>query len=344
MVPDSGTCRILKSSSFDPWFNLAQEQRLFQTMADGERILLFWRNDPVVVIGRYQNPWRECRQALMARDGVALARRQSGGGAVYHDRGNLCITFMGGRVHFDRKANISLIAEALQDLGYPVTANDRNDLLLEGKKISGSAYRETSTKAFHHATLLMDADLVRLSAYLAPKATFTAVKGIASVRSTVTNLKTAQPDMDLAEVEPAIARVFANRCGLADDQAIVSVLPAPPANTDGELAKQETLYKSWEWRFGGSPDFTARIEAEGDAPSSLDIEVKNGLITNCSLKFQVEGMDRSEHTVADLCIGLRFDGASVANMLEQVARSGTQRKDPHRVAVFRELAEKALEL
>ncbi len=343
MAADTGTCRILRSSSFDPWFNLAQEQRLFQTMAGDERILLFWRNDPVVVIGRYQNPWRECRQALMALDGVSLARRQSGGGAVYHDRGNLCITFMGGRAHFDRKANISLVAEALRVLGYPVTANERNDLLLEGRKISGSAYRETSTKAFHHATLLLDADLSRLSAYLAPKATFTAVKGIASVRSTVTNLKSARPEIDLAQVEPAIARAFAKACGLAGDQAVVNMLPSPSTHTDVELAEQEALYKSWEWRFGGSPDFTARIEAEGESPASLEIEVIKGLVSDCILMIKVDGED-FKHTEIESCNGIRFDGVTIANLLERAARSAAQRQDPRRVAVFRKLAEEALAL
>jgi len=344
VVPETGICRILKSASFDPWFNLAQEHRLFQTMAPDERILLFWRNDPVVVIGRYQNPWRECRLSLMEQEGVVLARRQSGGGAVYHDRGNLCITFMGGRAHFDRKANISLVTEALRTLGYPATSNERNDLLLEGKKISGSAYRETSTKAFHHATLLMDADLTRLSAFLAPKATFTAIKGIASVRSMVTNLSAARPDIDLAGVEPAIARAFAKSCGLAHDLAIVQSLPAPSYNTDGELAEQEALYKSWEWRFGGAPDFTARIEAEGENPGSLEIGVIKGLITDCILKVRIDGTDYAGQVEPDSCIGLRFDGSTVADLLAQASRKAIEQQDPCRAAIFRDLAKNALEL
>lgn len=186
------TLRLLISDSYDPWFNLAVEECIFRQMPATQRVLFLWRNADTVVIGRAQNPWKECNTRRMEEDNVRLARRSSGGGAVFHDLGNTCFTFMAGKPEYDKTISTSIVLNALNALGVSAEASGRNDLVVktaEGdRKVSGSAYRETKDRGFHHGTLLLNSDLSRLANYLNPDKKKLAAKGITSVRSRVTNL------------------------------------------------------------------------------------------------------------------------------------------------------------
>lgn len=158
----SGKLRLLLSESYDPWFNLAVEECIFKQMPADQRVLFLWRNDNTVVIGRAQNPWKECNTRKMEEDGVKLARRSSGGGAVFHDLGNTCFTFMAGKPEYNKTISTQIILDGLSKAGIQATASGRNDLvvpLADGeRKISGSAYKETKDRGFHHGTLLINAD------------------------------------------------------------------------------------------------------------------------------------------------------------------------------------------
>ena len=184
--------RIFISNSHNPWFNLAVEDCIFRSMPTDQRVLFLWRNADTVVIGRAQNPWKECNTRRMEQDGVLLARRQSGGGAVFHDLGNTNFTFMAGKSEYNKEVSTEIVLNALKDIGIDGYANGRNDLVVgEGedmRKFSGSAYRETPDRGFHHGTLLLNADLSRLANYLNPDPKKLQAKGINSVRSRVTNL------------------------------------------------------------------------------------------------------------------------------------------------------------
>ncbi|MDU3719310.1 MAG: lipoate--protein ligase LplA, partial [Klebsiella michiganensis] len=163
------TLRLLLSDSYDPWFNLAVEESIFRQMPATQRVLFLWRNADTVVIGRAQNPWKECNTRRMEEDNVRLARRSSGGGAVFHDLGNTCFTFMAGKPEYDKTVSTNIVLTALNALGVAAEASGRNDLVVktaEGdRKVSGSAYRETMDRGFHHGTLLLNADLSRLANY-----------------------------------------------------------------------------------------------------------------------------------------------------------------------------------
>lgn len=258
-----GQARVVASASRDVFFNLALEDRLFRGLSPGERLLFLWRNDPAVVVGRYQNPWIECRLSEMEREGVALARRQSGGGAVYHDGGNLCMTFMGPKAGYDRRANIDMVVGILRAAGVDAEANERNDVLAAGRKVSGSAYRECADRAFHHATLLFHADLDRLTRFLRPGTRFDAAKGTASVRSPVANLRDlGGPTAE--EFSGLLAGAFA---------------PGSPVRelgeeaADAELAVLRERWSGWDWIYGSCPEFTVSLE---DGADSLKIPVKGG--------------------------------------------------------------------
>src|SRR5699024_7638074 len=144
--------------------------------------------------------WKECNTAKMARDNIKLARRSSGGGAVFQDLGNSCFTFMAGRPEYNKTVSTQIMLNALQLMGIQAAASGRNDLVIttaDGvRKISGSAYRETADRGFHHGTLLIDADMTRLADYLNPDAKKLQAKGITSVRSRVANLNDYFPALD----------------------------------------------------------------------------------------------------------------------------------------------------
>ncbi|MBP8160304.1 MAG: lipoate--protein ligase LplA, partial [Aeromonas sp.] len=139
--------RLLVSDSHDPLFNLAVEECIFRQMDPNQRVLFLWRNANTVVIGRAQNPWKECNTRRMEEDGVTLVRRSSGGGAVFHDLGNSCFTFMAGKPGYDKSISTAIVLDALKLLGVSAFASGRNDLLVAtqdgDRKVSGSAYRET---------------------------------------------------------------------------------------------------------------------------------------------------------------------------------------------------------
>lgn len=220
------TLRLLISDSYDPWFNLAVEECIFRQMPATQRVLFLWRNADTVVIGRAQNPWKECNTRRMEEDNVRLARRSSGGGAVFHDLGNTCFTFMAGKPEYDKTISTSIVLNALNALGVSAEASGRNDLVVktaEGdRKVSGSAYRETKDRGFHHGTLLLNSDLSRLANYLNPDKKKLAAKGITSVRSRVTNLTELLPGITHEQVCEAITEAFFAHYGERVEAEIIS--------------------------------------------------------------------------------------------------------------------------
>ncbi|SQI34660.1 Lipoate-protein ligase A [Providencia alcalifaciens] len=162
-------------------------------MSADQRVMFLWRNADTVVIGRAQNPWKECNTRKMEQDNVRLARRSSGGGAVFQDLGNTCFTFMAGKPEYDKTISTQIIVNGLANVGIHAEISGRNDLVLETengpRKISGSAYRETKDRGFHHGTLLINTDLSRLANYLNPDPKKLQAKGITSVRSRVAKSK-----------------------------------------------------------------------------------------------------------------------------------------------------------
>ncbi len=211
------TTRVFISQSTQPWFNLAVEDAIFRNMPADQQVLFLWRNADTVVIGRAQNPWKECNTGKMEQDGITLARRQSGGGAVFHDLGNTNFTFMAGKPQYDKNVSTNIVLSALKTLGINAKATGRNDLVVEvgedERKFSGSAYRETMDRGFHHGTLLLNADLTRLANYLNPDKKKLEAKGITSVRSRVTNLSDINPDIHHDNVCEAIKEAFFTHYG-----------------------------------------------------------------------------------------------------------------------------------
>nr|WP_278987587.1 lipoate--protein ligase [Plesiomonas shigelloides] len=277
--------RIFISASTDPWFNLAVEECIFRQMPANQKVLYLWRNADTVVIGRGQNPWKECNTRRMEADQVKLARRQSGGGAVFHDLGNTNFTFMAGKLGYDKSVSTAIILRALASLGINASASGRNDLIVQTeqgeRKISGSAYRETPDRGFHHGTLLLSADLSRLANYLNPDPKKLASKGIASVRSRVANLNEIRADIDHEIICEAIQHAFIAYYS-TDDTAMPIVEYISPENMPDlpKFAEQYAIQKSWEWNFGKAPEFTHLLEQRFDwGGVELHFDVHKGHIS-----------------------------------------------------------------
>ncbi|MTD25922.1 lipoate--protein ligase A [Erwinia sorbitola] len=279
------TLRLLLSDSYDPWFNLAVEECIFRQMPATQRVLFLWRNAETVVIGRSQNPWKECNTRRMEEDGIRLARRSSGGGAVFHDLGNCCFTFMAGKPEYDKSVSTGIILRALASLGIAAETSGRNDLVVNTpdgvRKISGSAYHETRDRGFHHGTILLDADLSRLADYLNPDVKKLQAKGITSVRSRVANLVELVPDITFEAICRAVTAAFFDHFGSECQPEHISptALPDLPG-FEAQFAKQS----SWQWNFGQAPQFQHLLDNRFSwGGVELHVDVERGVISRCQI-------------------------------------------------------------
>ena len=245
---------ILKTETLDPWWNLAVEEYLLNNVADNQCILYLWQNQNTVVIGRNQNPWRECRRELLEKEGGFLARRLSGGGAVFHDTGNLNFTFLMKKTDYDLKKQVSVILLAVKKLGIEAEMSGRNDLTVDGHKFSGNAFCFRKHNAYHHGTILVSADFNKLAKYLQVSEEKMKSKGIESVQARVINLNQLRPEMTINDMVIALTEAFKEIYGGV-------LLPSEGVeNMNQDILKQlYNKYSSWEWRYGEVPKFDIEL-------------------------------------------------------------------------------------
>lgn len=258
------------SSSSCIFANLALEDLLYRRGGFQDReLVLLYRNRPCVVIGRHQNPWVEASLPELRRRGVTIARRNSGGGTVYHDLGNLNLSFLTSKARYDRAANLRLLCRVVKDgLGMELEVNDRDDVMLGTRKVSGTAAKLGRESAYHHCTLLLGVDTSHLHSCLTSQAgDMIQTNATPSVRCPVENLTGG-------EVEGAVASlVAALRREVGQEEGEVVVVP-----TDLEfpgLGEVQEQLQSWEWIFGKTPKFTISRGAQ-------QILVEKGLVASTS--------------------------------------------------------------
>lgn len=286
----------------NPWFNLATEAWLIeQSDLQDKHILYLWRNQPCIVIGRYQNPWVECNLPAMGRDGILLARRQSGGGAVYHDLGNTNFTFISPKERYDKQRNFDILLDALAACGLNAELSGRNDVLCQGRKCSGNAFQVTSTRGCHHGTLLIDADLSRIGEYLTPDKRKLEAKGIRSVASRVMNLREIEPSFSHERFSEAIISAFRKEYG---EDAPIQGLDASLLEQEPNLMETYRRLSSDAWRFGTTPRFShACDERLSWGRLTVHMDVVNGTITQVKVfsdALSTEGIEILESMLPGL--------------------------------------------
>ncbi len=241
------------STSLDGWTNLGTDEWFLEHIGPDDMALYFYINENAVIIGRNQNPWAECDLNAMERDHVQLVRRVTGGGAVYHDRGNLNFSFIAGVNRYDQDRQFRLILNAVRALGIPCEFTGRNDLAAAGRKFSGNAFCMRSKVRQHHGTLLVSADLDRLQTYLRADPRKLRAKGIKSARARVCNLAEFVPGLGVEALLEALRQAYANDYG-PFEELTRDALPCP------EIQPYIQKHASWNWRLGETPPFDLEME------------------------------------------------------------------------------------
>jgi len=290
--------RLLRSPSPDPVTNLAQEEQLFRSRQGEQGYILLYRNSPCVVIGRNQNPWIECDVQWLTEQGLPLLRRISGGGAVWHDPGNLNISFILPRKEYDPGRFLDVVVAGLGDLGLPVTRCARQSLWTEGCKIAGSAFTLTGQSALIHACILVDADLPQLRRSLRSPQHDLQGRFIHSVPAHVRNLTGIQPGLDVEAVSNALLAACQRLLPVCGPTVAESAVETSPS----ALAK----YRSWDWIYGRTAEFR---QITDDAT----LDVKHGCIAAAS-----------PGELGDRLVGCRYDRTAVLAALGDRQGSWTQ--------------------
>lgn len=239
---------IYSAPTGDGWLNLARDGYFLENNKKGDVILYFYVNKNAVIIGRNQNAWKECSIANMDADGVQLVRRHSGGGAVFHDNGNLNFSFITDEKHYDLNRQMRVILNAVSKLGLKAELSGRNDITVDGKKFSGNAFSLAKGNRSHHGTILVNADLTKLSKYLCVSKEKMRSKGIDSVRARVCNICELSSGLTVEAMRRLVIESFIEEYGAASEYVFDGTALA-------EVEERRERLASWEWRFGKTPQF-----------------------------------------------------------------------------------------
>jgi len=250
----------------------------------GQCILYLWQNENTVVIGRNQNAWKECRTSVLEQEGGHLARRLSGGGAVFHDRGNLNFTFLVREEDYDLDRQLSVIQSACKALGLEAERSGRNDVLVDGRKFSGNAFYHSHGKAYHHGTVLVDTDGEKMARYLSPSKAKLQAKGVESVRARVVNLIELVPDLTCARMAEELAVAFEQVYGMTAQHI-------DPARLDWERIEQlQNRNASADWLYGPRLPLTFECEERFSwGGLQLQMQVESGVVVQA--KVYSDAMD-----------------------------------------------------
>ena len=292
----------------DPAFNLALEQYVFDDLPRDRAWFLLWQNRRAVIIGRHQNTLAEINAAYVREQDIQVVRRLSGGGAVYHDLGNLNFTF----IQDARSTALDLaqfclpVARALQSMGADAQVNGRNDITIDGKKFSGNAQYVRQGRVMHHGTILFDSDLEVVSRALQVDPEKIRAKGVASVRSRTTNLRPYLPaSVTLADFKARLlAEIFRGQA--------MEPYQLTQADLDAVLRIREQRYGTWAWNYGASPPCSlvrkSRFEGCGTVEAHLDLV--EGHIA--ALRFYGDFFSASEpEALARALVGLPLEASAL---------------------------------
>ena len=302
---------FIESRSTNPYYNLALEEYIFNNMDPSESYFLLWQNANTIVVGKFQNTHEEINQEAVDANEIRVVRRLSGGGAVYHDEGNLNFTFIvskEGNKEFDFSIFVKPIIKALSDLGVKAEFTGRNDITIDGLKISGNSQYIKNNRVLHHGCIMLDSNLDKVKDALRVKEAKFESRSVKSVRSRITTINEHAPSkISMETFKKAIKdNVFRDTevreyCLTEDDQA--------------EIAKLEKeKYCTWEWNYGFSKKYSMRREKKFDSGLvSVDLEVNGGRITDIRITGDFFGSGDISR-LEEKMVGLMLDDQLESNL------------------------------
>lgn len=303
---------ICVSETLDPYYNLATEEYLFKNKT--QDLLFIYRNNPCVVVGKHQNAIEEVNMSYVLKNSIAVVRRMSGGGTVYHDPGNINYSFHLS-IEDSSKINYQIlkqpVVDVLRQMGLEIEQNSRNDLLISGFKISGSASHVGKKRVINHGTLLFNTDLNHLSKALKKEGVEYLSKGVKSVRSHVANISSF---MKYQQDEKAFLDAFFSsiKIYLGAERFILS--EEENEAIEGLIVDK---YRTWEWNFGYSPDYCIRKEVcwGNSNHFKIEVQVSKGIIQKVT-KDNLSIDESNELPDFDLLIGEKHSYAQLLRIFK----------------------------
>ncbi|KAG8536669.1 hypothetical protein GDO81_005489 [Engystomops pustulosus] len=325
---------ILQSTSNNVYENLAVEDWIHDHMdLEQKNVLFLWRNSPSVVIGRHQNPWKECNLHLMRERGIGLARRRSGGGTVYHDLGNINLTFLTSKKKYDRMENLHLVIRALKTLQpyLDVQATKRYDLLLDGKyKISGTAAKLGRTIAYHHCTLLCSADSSLLPLVLQSPYDGIQSNATPSVPSVVKNLSQVYSSLTCEAVMDSVAKEYSFQF---DNKPNVYVVDPGDETLFPGITQKKNELCNWDWIYGKTPKFDVQktfqiLYKDTVVNVNINMAIKNGYIESCSLGLPSDWLSEQQcNELQNSLVGSKYCPSEIVFLVTTLLRTYPDDKD-----------------
>ena len=322
----------LESKSRDPYFNLALEEYVFEKLDQNEEYFMLWQNDNTIVVGKYQNTAQEINQAFVDENHIRVARRLSGGGAVYHDKGNLNFTFIVSEKDHGLQFSqfIQPVIRALAKLGIHAEFTGRNDITIDGKKISGNSQYVKRGRIMHHGCILVDSNLTNVSEALRPKEAKFESKSAKSVASRVTTINACSPKEITVDVFKKTLADEVLQGGGAREYTL----------SDAEIEEIEKLadekYRTWEWNYGKSGNYNyeksqrydfGTVEIYATVREGILQEVKihgdffgNGEISDLEAALKGEALDENLDTriAGKLDVGNYIKGMTAEQLKTQL--------------------------
>ena len=319
----------METGSVDPAYNLAFEEYVLTRRLDGNYLML-WQNDRTVVVGRNQNTLEEIDEDFIMSHSIRVVRRATGGGAVYHDLGNLNYSFITDfRDDADRSIRVftDAVVRALRSLGLDAEASGRNDILVSQKKVSGTAQRVEGKRILYHGTLLFDTDAKMIAQALHPDPSKFESKSTKSVQSRVGSIRTAllggpHADMDINSFRQTIREQLSAYCGKE-----IAGHPAEPLTVSilskEELREVERIrdekYNTWDWTYGRSPRFTFRNKKRFPGGSmEVGVNVAGGSITEIAIHGDFLSLQPVEGLTQHL-LGLPYEKSALERALSDMS-------------------------
>src|SRR5690625_649716 len=302
----------------DPQINLTLEEYVLQNFGEEDTYLLFYVNGPSIIVGRNQNSVEEINTDYVVENGIKVVRRLSGGGAVYHDEGNLNFSFItkdDGDSFQDFAKFTQPVVEALNKIGVPAALEGRNDLVADGRKISGNAMFSTKGRMFSHGTLMFDSEIEHVVSALNVKKEKIESKGIKSIRSRVANISEyLDEQMTMEQFKELILQSIFN----VKDVENVPRYNLTEKDWENVYQLSKNRYQSWEWNFGKSPAYNKKASHKFSS-GLLDVrlDVKKGIIENCKIYGDFFGLGDVEDIEKKL-IGVRHERSAVETALKEI--------------------------